>query len=141
MAAALAAGGMYAAIVFAVGFVLGAVRVLVLMPRLGEIGALVIELPIMLAVSWFVCGWLLGRFSVRAAWRYRLVMGGSAFILLVIAELGVSILAFGRSMAEHFGTYRSWAAAFGLAAQVVFAAFPLIRKRGTRRLAATPFRH
>ena len=136
MKAALEAGAAYFAIVFAVGFVLGAVRVLVLLPRLGEIGGVLVELPIMLAVSWFVCGWLVGRFSVRAAWGHRLAMGGMAFVLLMIAELGVSILAFDRLVTEHLGAYRSWAPALGLAAQLAFAAFPLLQRKGARRPAA-----
>jgi hypothetical protein len=56
-------------------------------------------------------------------------MGGLAFALLIIAELGVSVLAFARSVTEHVATYREVAAQVGLAAQVAFAAFPLIRER------------
>ena len=82
----------------------------------------------MLALSWFACGWLLDSFSVPASWEHRLAMGAMAFVLLMIAELGVSVFAFGRSVAEHLGTYRSWSASLGLAAQIAFAAFPLLRR-------------
>ena len=44
----------YFGFVFAAGFVLGAVRVTQLTPSIGSIPATVIELPIMLAVSWWV---------------------------------------------------------------------------------------
>lgn len=127
MTSALRAGVVYFAIVFAVGFVLGTIRVLVLAPRLGETGGVAVELPVMLSVSWIVCGRLLERSSVRRRWGDRLAMGFVAFVLLMAAELGVSVLAFGRSVAEHLGTYRSGGAALGLAAQVIFAAFPLAR--------------
>jgi len=136
--AALAAGAAYFAIVFAVGFVLGAVRVLALVPRLGATGAVLVELPVMLAVSWLVCGWLLERFAVSRAWTHCLVMGGAAFLLLMLAELGMSIFVFDRSVAEHLGSYRSWDAALGLAAQIAFAAFPLVRRKRTPPATVAP---
>jgi hypothetical protein len=49
------AGALYAIIIFVVGFILGTIRVLLLAPRLGETTAVIIEAPIMLAASWFVC--------------------------------------------------------------------------------------
>lgn len=127
MRAAVAAGGAYFALVFAAGFVLGTLRALVLVPRVGETVAVTLELPVMLAVSWLACGRVLDRFAVPRSPRHRLVMGGVAFLLLMAAELAVSVLAFGRSPAEHVAGYRSWAAASGLAAQILFAAFPLLR--------------
>ncbi len=129
-ATAVRAGVAYFAIVFAVGFALGTLRVLTLAPYLGEAGAVLVELPVMLAVSWLACGLVLDRWRVPAGWRHRLAVGGVAFALLMAAELGVSVLAFGRSVGEHFATYRSWGAALGLAAQVAFAAMPLVRRTG-----------
>ncbi|MDX2144327.1 MAG: hypothetical protein SFV19_13310 [Rhodospirillaceae bacterium] len=126
---AAVAGSLYFAAVFALGFVLGTLRVLAIIPVLGETGAVVLELPIMLAASWAICGWLVKRHHVPAVTKDRLVMGGLAFALLMLAELGVSVLAFGRGVAEHFATYRALSAQLGLAAQVMFAAFPLIRYR------------
>jgi hypothetical protein len=127
MRSAVAAGSAYFALVFAVGFALGTLRVLVLAPRLGEIGSIALELAVMLLVSWLACGWLLDRFAVPRAPRHRAAMGGVAFALLLAAELAISVLAFGRSPSEHLAAYRSWAAGLGLAAQMVFAAFPLLR--------------
>jgi hypothetical protein len=127
MGAAVGAGVTYFAVVFAAGFALGTLRVLTLAPYLGDAGAVVIELPIMLAFSWLACGLILHRWRVPAGWRQRLAMGGVAFALLLAAELGVSVLAFGRTVAEHVATYRSWGAALGLAGQLAFAAMPLVR--------------
>jgi hypothetical protein len=123
VAAAFEAGLAYFATVFAVGFALGTLRVLVVVPRVGEMAGLLIELPIMLLVSWVVCGWLLKRFSVQNKPSRGLLMGAVAFALLMVAELWVSVFAFGRSLAEHFESYRSLNAILGLAAQVAFAAF------------------
>ena len=51
------AGALYANIVFLIGFILGTIRVLLLAPRLGETTAVIAEVPVMLAASWFVCRW------------------------------------------------------------------------------------
>jgi hypothetical protein len=87
--------------VFAVGFALGAARLLVVALRVGEAGGVLVELPVMLSVSWIVCDQLLDRFRVVGEWSHYLEMGGVAFGLLMMAEFGVSILAFGRSVAEY----------------------------------------
>jgi hypothetical protein len=126
MSRALKAGLAYFSIVFAVGFGLGTLRVLVMVPLFGEVSAVAIELPIMLALSWVACRWLINRFAVPAVSRDRLLMGGSAFLLLMAAELGVSVLAFGRSPAEHWATYRMLSAKMGLLAQIGFALMPLL---------------
>lgn len=127
----------YFAIAFGAGFALGTVRVLLVAPRLGELAAVALELPVMLAVSWLAAGWCVRRFDVPARAAPRLVMGGLAFALLMLAELGVSVFAFGRSSADHLATYRQAAGLAGLAAQVAFALFPWVRMardRNRRRL-------
>jgi hypothetical protein len=125
--AALKAGIAYFAIAFAAGFALGALRVTVVAPRLGEAGALWLELPVMLALSWFVCAWLVRRHDVADAFAPRLAMGAVAFALLMTAEAGVSTLVFGRSLAQHLAIYRTANGQLGLAAQVAFAGFPLVQ--------------
>lgn len=124
---ALVAGSYYFQIVFAIGFTLGTLRALLLAPRLGEVGALVIELPIILAASWIVAGRLVARFKVPAA--QRLVMGAFAFTLLILAEAVLSVFLFGRSFADHLAHFRTPAGALGLAGQVVFAALPALHRR------------
>lgn len=125
--AVLKAGLAYFAIVFAAGGVLGTLRVLVLAPRLGEFGAVLAEMPVMLAVSWFACAFLLARFEVGEGVIGRFFMGGVAFGLLTIAEIGVSIVAFGRSPAEHLAAYESGSGILGGLAQLAFAAIPLVQ--------------
>lgn len=116
----------YFAVVFAAGFVLGTLRVVVLVPRWGETAAVITELPLMLAVSWLVCRSFVARFDVAPAVGPRLVMGGLAFGLLMTVELALGAFAFARPLAsqlEAFGTHP--AAALGLAGQVVFGLMPL----------------
>jgi hypothetical protein len=49
----------YFAVVFGMGFLLGTLRVLHIAPRLGEEFAVLIELPLMLAISWVACSWII----------------------------------------------------------------------------------
>jgi hypothetical protein len=132
MTAALRAGALYFAIMFAIGFVLGTIRVLVVIPRVGDTNAVLLELPLMLALSWFACAWLVRRFAVPNEFAPRLVMGGVAFALLMVAELGVSVFGFGRTPAEHLARYQVLGAQLGLTAQLVFALFPLIQAFSAR---------
>jgi hypothetical protein len=69
---AIKAGALYAITVFSIGFILGTIRVLLFAPRAGETTAVIVEAPIMLTASWFVCGWCVNRFDVR-----RTVLAGS----------------------------------------------------------------
>jgi hypothetical protein len=124
MPAALLAGLLYFATVFAVGFVLGVVRGLVLAPLAGELWAVAIELPVMLGVSWWVCGLLVTRTALPGTVPLRLLMGWVAFALLMLAELGVSLL-LGRTPSDHLATYTRLPNLLGLFAQLLFALFPV----------------
>jgi len=131
ISSALTAGSIYFGIVFAAGFVLGVLRVLILAPRLGETAAVLIELPLILLVSWIVCGWLIRLFAVAAAAGPRLAMGGAAFLLLMAAELSLSVFVFGRPVSGHWRHYLTLAGALGLTGQIAFAAFPYLMLNGT----------
>lgn len=133
MAQAFRAGVIYVAIVFAIGFVLGTIRVLFLVPRLGETRAVWIELPLMLALSWTACSVLVRRFAVPPTGAARLTMGAVAFALLMLGELGVSMFAFGRTVAEHIAVYATPQAQLGLVAQIAFALFPLVQAALSRK--------
>jgi hypothetical protein len=124
------AGALYVIIVFVIGFILGTIRVLLLAPRLGETTAVIIEAPIMLAASWFVCRWCVDRLNVRRTVPARSLMGLVPFVVLMSAEVGLGAV-FGRSMADQLAAYGSLAGTIGLAAQVIFAMFPVIQ--GWRR--------
>ncbi|MFN0194073.1 MAG: hypothetical protein ACKVP5_19215 [Aestuariivirga sp.] len=136
------AGLTYFGVVFAAGFALGTLRILVLAPRLGDGLAIGLELPIMLALSWLACRRLITGFDVPTTLIARLAMGVLAFAILMLAELGISTLAFGRSFSAHFDHYRQLPAMLGLAGQITFALFPIIqRKNGLQsRVSELPHR-
>ncbi len=121
------AGTAYALVVYAIGFALGAIRVLVLVPRLGATTSVVLETPIMLAVSWLVSRWSTQWFNLRPDARSRLLMGIVAFTVLVAAELGVAVFAFGESAAQYVSAIWSIAGGIGFVAQICFAGFPLLQ--------------
>lgn len=119
----------YFALVFAAGFALGTIRTLALAPALGETGAVALELPLMLGLSWLACGFAIRRSGIGAGTVERLAMGVVAFALLMLAETLTGTLLIGRSLPGQLATYRTLPAQLGLAAQIAFAAFPLIRMR------------
>jgi hypothetical protein len=127
----IVAGIAYFALVFALGFLLGTVRTLIVQyaPSGGRLLGVLIELPIMLAACWFLCRTVIRRFAVAPTVRARAVMGGLAFALLLLAELAVGALLFGRTLGEHFALYREASYALGLAAQMAFGLMPLAQRR------------
>lgn len=127
MATALAAGLRYFLIVFAIGFALGTLRTLLVAPRLGELAAVALELPVMLAASWWVCGRLVRRLPSGLA--SRAVMGGSAFAMLIVAELTLAVTLFGRAPAALVMGWQTPAGLLGLIGLIGFGVMPLIRRR------------
>lgn len=128
MSLAFRAGGVYTLLVFAVAFALGVLRVLLIAPRIGELAAVAIEVPVMLAIAWPICArivrsFALGRGSERAA------MGASAFALLMALEWSLATLIFGRPIEDTLTGYGTAAGLLGLAGQVGFALLPLLQRR------------
>lgn len=121
------AGAGYWAMVFVLGFVLGTARVLWLAPSIGPVAATVLELPVMLAASWFTAGWLVRRFGIGRG-REALAMGGLAFALLMAAECGLAAI-LGQNPAQWLTGFRQPQAMLGLAGQVAFALLPWWRLR------------
>jgi hypothetical protein len=80
-------GRVYGIIVFLIGFILGTIRVVLLAPRLGETAAVIVEVPVILAVSWFVCRWSVHHLGIRRMVPARSLMGLVAFLVLMSAEM------------------------------------------------------
>ena len=123
------AGITYFLIVFGAGVVFGGARVLYLLPVFGLVAALLIELPVMLLISWIACAVLVDRLSVAPTLSARLAMGGVAFGVLMAAELLVSVFLLDRSVDDHLRAYVTWSAMLGLAAQLAFGMFPVLQMR------------
>ncbi len=129
LSALLAAAFAYFGVVFCVGFALGALRTLAVAPMIGEVSAVSIEAPIMLAVSWIACGWCLDLIPVEAAAGPRIAMGATAFALLMATEFAVGMVLFARDPLTALHNYATPAGEIGLASQVAFALIPYLRGR------------
>jgi hypothetical protein len=118
----------YWAIVFALGFVLGTVRVLWVIPMVGLMPATLLELPIILTASWFAAGWILRRFAI-ATRREALTLGLLAFAILMAAECALAGVLSGQTPAQWLAGLRQPHALLGLAGQVAFSLMPWWRVR------------
>lgn len=125
--AASRAGIAYTLCVFAFAFVVGTIRVTLVAPRLGTLLAVVLEAPIVLAMSWRVSRWCIRRFNVSYDPGARALMGTVAFLILMLLELGVSVLAFGETLDHYFSKFATAPGVVGLAMQLCFATIPWVQ--------------
>ena len=119
----------YWAIVFALGFVLGTLRVLWLAPLVGLVPATLIELPVMLGASWWTSGWSVQHFGIEGGGE-ALAMGALAFALLMAAECALAVVLAGQTPGQWLTELQAQHALLGLAGQVAFALMPWLRVRG-----------
>ena len=80
--------GILFALVFGTGFVLGTIRTLWIVPRLGTRMAELMETPIMLVITILAAQWIVRRLAVPSEAPARLGMGCIALALLLVAEFG-----------------------------------------------------
>jgi uncharacterized membrane protein len=125
----LKAGFLYFVLVFGVGFVLGTIRTLWVAPRLGVRLAELAELPVMLVATIVAARWTVLRLSVPSTRSARLRMGGTAFGLMLLAELGLVSWVRGLSIDEYFATRDPVSGTAYYVALVLFAVMPLFVAR------------
>ena len=113
---------MYCTAVFAAGFVLGVVRVLWLVPAIGERSAELAEMPVMVATSGAVAWWLVGRWRLGA--RDAFVGGVFALVLLVGAELTLVLGMRGLTLQQYIASRDPVAGAAYVAALCLFMLAP-----------------
>jgi len=128
----LKAGALYFGVVFGAGFVLGTIRVIWVVPRLGERTAELIEAPVMLGVTILAARWAVRRRAVPPVALQRLGMGLIGLGLLLVAELVVVLLVRGLTVGEYLASRDIVSGTAYLALLVVFAVMPLLV--GRRRL-------
>lgn len=123
----LKVGGLYFLIVFSIAFAFGTLRVLFLAPMLGEIWAVLFEVSILVILSWMISSRLLKKFDLQSDCLGAIIVGASAFLLLMFIELSISVFAFGRSSTEYFGSLRVAPGVIGLLGQVFFGLIPFLQ--------------
>jgi hypothetical protein len=133
----IVAGFIYFTIVFGIAFVLGTIRVLVLVPRIGELYAVLIETPIILTVSWMTMTWIVRPKEYQQQQKQqhdktviienRVVMGMTAFTFLMLAEWILSVVVFNKTTAEFWEDLTSSTPQMiGLLCQVTYGLFPVM---------------
>jgi hypothetical protein len=98
----LKAGVLYFALVFAAGFVLGGVRTLWVVPRLGVRKAKLAEAPIMFGFSILAARWVVRRLQVSPLRSRRLAMGCIALGLMLLAEFTLGLWIRGVTIRGYF---------------------------------------
>jgi hypothetical protein len=129
----LRAGLTYFALVFGAGFLLGSIRVTVLVPRLGVRTAELLEMPFMLVVTVWAARRVVRRHLDGLGIASRLGAGFIALCLLVIAELLLAVGLTGTSIAAYVASRDPVSGPAFLLMLVLFAFMPAMLG-GNRRL-------
>jgi hypothetical protein len=125
----LKAGVFYFALVFAAGFVLGTIRTLWIVPRVGARTAELMETPIMFAVTVLAARWVARRLLLPPTVATRLGFGFVALGLLLITEFTVVLWLRGLTIREYLAGRDPVAGTAYLIMLVVFALMPLLVAR------------
>jgi len=125
----LKAGVLYFAVVFGAGFVLGTIRVLLVVPRLGTRAAELIETPIMVLVSILAARCVVRRLAVPLKPSMRLAIGLVALALLLVAELALVLWLRGLTISEYLASRDPVAGTVYIIALGVFAVMPIFVAR------------
>lgn len=133
----LRAGAVYFAIVFSAGFLLGMLRVPILVPRLGVRTAELLEMPVMLGVVLWAARRVVRR-QPPLSRRGRLAAGLLALLLLAGSELLLAFTAAGLAPLAYVASRDPVSGGVYLACLLVFAVAPacLAGVRGSDRTAA-----
>ncbi len=100
----LKAGLLYFALVFGAGFVLGALRIMWVVPRFGTRIAELIETPIMLVVTILAARWIVRRLAMPPKPSCRLGMGCVGLGLMLVVEFTLVLRLRGLSISEYLAS-------------------------------------
>jgi len=119
------AGSAYFALVFGAGFVLGVIRVLFVVPSLGERYAELLEIPLMLFVIYFTAGFVVSRFT-NSAWQNLncLYIGFVGLFLLLFAELSMVLVLRGIGLYEYFKSRDIMSGSVYILSLIIYTAMP-----------------
>lgn len=120
----IVAGLVYFALVFGSGFVLGMIRVPLLVPRIGVRYAELLEMPLMALAIWWAARWVVRRFGLAPIAWIRIGVGSIALALLLAAELGLALLLQDQTLSAYIASRDPVSGGVYLLLLVVFAAMP-----------------
>ena len=119
----------YFALTFGAGFVLGTVRVVWMVPRVGTRTAELMEAPVMLAITIFAARWVVRRLLPSRESVTRLGVGFIALGFLLVAEFGVALWLRGLTPREYLAGRDPVSGTVYLILLGVFAVMPLLVAR------------
>lgn len=116
----------YFLLVFGAGFILGPIRIFMVVPHFGMRIAELLEIPIMITVIILAAKWIVRHFAVPQTFFSRFGMGLIAFGLLLVAEFSLVLWLRGISISEYFATRDPVSGTVYYLSLVVFAIMPLL---------------
>lgn len=125
----LKASGLYFALVFGSGFVLGTIRVLLIVPIVGTRTAELLEAPFMLIVIILAARWVVRYFSVPTTASSRLGMGGIAIAPILLLDFTVVLWMRGLSFGQYVEAFDPIAGTAYFVMLGLFALMPLLVSR------------
>ena len=125
----LKAAALYFGLVFGTGFLLGTIRVPLLVPRLGVRYAELLEMPLMFVAILLAARHIVRRFELLTALMLRLRVGFLALAMLLLAELFLAAVLQGRSVGEYVASRDPVSGSVYLAMLLLFALMPAILSR------------
>jgi hypothetical protein len=127
MSKVIQAGFAYCVIVLGAGFLLGLLRVTLVVPRIGERWAELAEMPIMAVVIYLAAGHILRRFPEICSPIRSLITGGLALVLVIAAELTLAMNLQEQSIAQYISSRDQVSGSVYMAMLLVFTAMPRLR--------------
>lgn len=127
------AAGIYFALVFAVGMVLGPARVVWLEPWLGKALAVLLEAPLLIGAMWLAARAAPAWTHVEGGWISFLSIGVIALAFQQVSDLAVGFGLRGMTLADQLAYFVTPAGIIYAVTLIVFALMPLIRMRRAGR--------
>ena len=118
---------MYFLAVFATGFGLGVIRVLLIVPRIGTFAAVLCEAPFMIAAMAFAARWVGHTFHLERR-SHRVVTGLVALLFLLAAELSGAVWLRGLSIGSYVASMVTPEGLLTLSLFALFAAVPGLQR-------------
>ena len=126
-----AAALLYFAVVFAVAFLLGTVRVVWLEPQLGRAAAELCEAPFLLVTIALASRWVPRVLQLRHDFVSLGLMGLGALAILQGVDLAVGVYLRGVTPAEQLANFATTAGLIYAGLLIAFAAMPVLLNRDT----------
>ncbi|MGO8908126.1 MAG: hypothetical protein ACLQDM_02170 [Bradyrhizobium sp.] len=122
----ITASALYFAMVFAAGFLLGAIRVFALEPRWGKFIGVLCESPFLLAAMILAARFVSAKTRLAGDYRSLAVVGLGALVLQQLTDFAVGTLLRGLTAAEQLRNFTTPAGGIYAILLLLFAAMPLL---------------